>query len=192
MSAAAPSPLVWCLSLRTFFVYVFCLCGGEYMYSHQDLIDIRFRCSMDITSDFQRNHNIPDYIARPAESPWVCFSSRQRRPRRERKQKRGLSCTFAFGSVWPPLLNSDTCLHTSYNNYQAMHQNHQNVTWRCSHSTAGLLWKHLLGFVLSKRLGELYRDCTFLHLVLHGQCYSWLNTCVYFQTKNPGWRAKYV
>lgn len=87
------SPLVWCLSLSLLSMS-FCLCGGEYMYSRQELIDIGLRCSMDITSDFQRSHNIPDYIARPAESPWVCFPSRRRRRRRERKQKRGCRAGF--------------------------------------------------------------------------------------------------
>ncbi len=37
------------------------------MYSRQELIDIGLRCSMDIMSNFQRSHNILDYITRPAD-----------------------------------------------------------------------------------------------------------------------------
>ncbi len=93
MSAAALSPLIWCLSLCTFLSLSmsFCLCGGKYMYSRQELIDIGLRCSMDIMSNFQRSHNILDYITR---SPWVCFPSRWRRRRREWKQKRGCRAGF--------------------------------------------------------------------------------------------------
>ncbi|KAK1901194.1 A disintegrin and metalloproteinase with thrombospondin motifs 7 [Dissostichus eleginoides] len=40
--------------------------------------------------EFQRNHNIPDEVARSPGSPWIVVGpGRRRRRRRERKQKRG-------------------------------------------------------------------------------------------------------
>ncbi|KAL7391919.1 hypothetical protein ABVT39_016746 [Epinephelus coioides] len=65
-SAAALSFLVYVV-LSAFF----CSCRAHFVYSRQDIIDIGWKCKVDITRDFQKAHNIQDAIGRPAESDKV-------------------------------------------------------------------------------------------------------------------------
>ena len=75
--------------MLVFFVFLVCLrtwCEAKHFYSHTELL-IGLRCQVAVTSDFQRNHNIPLDIARPPESPWIVVGpSKRRRRRQERKQ----------------------------------------------------------------------------------------------------------
>lgn len=73
------------------FSYLFVgICNAHIAYGCQDLIAYGFQCKQTVTNDFQRIHNIPEDMARSPRSPWIVVgSSRQRRWRKERKQKRG-------------------------------------------------------------------------------------------------------
>lgn len=59
-------------------------------YNRQELLDIGFQHKLPVLREFQRDHNIPDKVARSPGSPWIVVGpGRRRRRRRERKQKRG-------------------------------------------------------------------------------------------------------
>lgn len=62
----------------------------KHSYTLAMLRKVGFSSRVDITTEFQRRHNIPLGIARSPGSPWIVVGSVRRcRRRRERRQKRG-------------------------------------------------------------------------------------------------------
>lgn len=80
---------VQCLFV-SLFVFTFELCHTKHVCSQQDLINNGLQSWTAITADFQQAHNIHEGVARPIGSLWIVVgSTRRRRGRRERMQKRG-------------------------------------------------------------------------------------------------------
>ncbi|KAK1889290.1 Ribose-phosphate pyrophosphokinase [Dissostichus eleginoides] len=89
VAAAHGSPFL-CYLL---YVYICCMTAFAYAnirYNRQELLDIGFQHKLPVLREFQRNHNIPDEVARSPGSPWIVVGpGRRHRRQRERKQKRG-------------------------------------------------------------------------------------------------------
>ncbi|KAI4802384.1 hypothetical protein KUCAC02_020225, partial [Chaenocephalus aceratus] len=86
VAAAHGSPFL-CYLL---YVYICCMTVFAYTnihYNRQELLDIGFQHKLPVLREFQRDHNIPDEVARSPGSPWIVVGPGRRR--RERKQKRG-------------------------------------------------------------------------------------------------------
>ena len=90
-AAAHGSPFQCCF-LYFILLCLYTLVSAFHRYTRQELVDIGYRHKITVSGDFHHNHNhnIPDELARPPDSPWIVIGpGKRRRRRRERKQKRG-------------------------------------------------------------------------------------------------------